>query len=160
MCVTIVGKIGACASGAAIVPPRLTEAVTPSIAPSIVTLPPVLPVISSASSSGTPAAVSEESVRDQRATETCWTIVPIFIGTRRRKRSHWGRPQELFFHFRKVIAEPAVSIASSHQYLVTACDMPTETFVIEGSSPPNCLKTPSKTGTRKGTRASITPTAK
>ena len=35
-----------------------------------------------------PAAVSEENVRDQRATATCWTIVPIFIGTRRRKRSH------------------------------------------------------------------------
>ena len=85
MCVTIIGKIGACASGAAIVPPRLTEAITPSIASSIATLPPVLPVMSSASSSGTPALVSEASVRDQRATATSWTIVPIFIGMCRRK---------------------------------------------------------------------------
>ena len=96
MCVTIDGKIGACASGAAIVPPRLTEAITPSIASSTTTLPPVRPVISSACSSGTPAAVSEASVRDQRATATCWTIVPIFIGTCRRKWSHWRRPQVRF----------------------------------------------------------------
>ena len=92
MWVTIVGKIGACASGAAIVPPRLTEAITPSIASSTAALPPVRPVISSACSSGTPAAVSEASVRDQRATATCCTIVPIFIGTRSRKWSHCGAP--------------------------------------------------------------------
>jgi len=52
MCVTIGGKIGACVSGAEIVPPRLTEAITPSMASSTTTLPPVLPVISSACSSG------------------------------------------------------------------------------------------------------------
>src|SRR5213076_770627 len=125
---------------------RLTEATTPSIVLSIITLPPVLPVMSSASSRGTPAPVSEEKVRDQRATATCWTIVPIFIGTRRRKRSHCGRPQALPFHLKKLTTAVAVSRPSSHQYPVTACDIPTDTLVMAGSSPPNCLKTPSKTG--------------
>ena len=43
---------------------------------------------------------------------------------------------------------------------MTAWDMNTETWVSVGSSPPNCLKTPSNTGTRKATSAIITPTAK
>ena len=72
--------------------------------------------MSSASSSGTPALVSEASVRDQRATATCWTIVPIFIGMRRRKWSHCGRPQEDFFHFRNANdGDAAVSRNISHQ---------------------------------------------
>ena len=119
MWVTIVGKTVSWASGAEIVPPRLTEAITLSIASSTTTLPPVLPVISSACSSGTPAAVSEASVRDQRATATSCTIVPIFIGMRSRKRSHWGRPQELFFHFRKATITPAVTPNISHHSWVT-----------------------------------------
>ena len=41
-------------------------------------------------------------MRDQRATATCWTIVPIFIGTRRRKWSHCLRPQVVFFHLMNV----------------------------------------------------------
>ena len=40
------------------------------------------------------------------------------------------------------------------------CDINTETWVSLGSSPPNCLKTPTKTGTRKATSAIITATAK
>ncbi len=96
-------------------PPRLTEVITPSIASSTAMLPPVLPVISSDCSSGTPAAVSEASVRDQRAIATSCTIVPIFIGMRRRKRSHWGRPQVLPFHFTNVTAMAPASPNISHQ---------------------------------------------
>ena len=38
--------------------------------------------------------------------------------------------------------------------------MSTETWVIAGSLPPNCLKTPTNTGTRNATSAIITATAK
>src|SRR6202035_5536868 len=109
---------------------------------------------------GTPAAVSEASVRDQRATATCWTIVPIFIGTRSRKWSHCGRPHEVFFHLMKDTRMTAVEPNISHQYPVTASERKTDTWVSLGSSPPNCLKTPWNTGTRNATRAIITPTAK
>src|ERR1700722_10323530 len=115
MWVTIFGKIVVFDNGSASVPPRLTEAITPSIASSTAILPPVLPTISSASSSGTPALISEASVRDQRATATCWTIVPIFIGTRRRKRSHWGFPQEDFFHLMKENASRPAPLNIAHQ---------------------------------------------
>ncbi len=73
------------------------------------------PVISSACSSGTPAWVSEASVRDQRATDTCWTIVPIFIGTCRRKWSHCLRPQVVFFHLMKVTITAPVTPNIAHQ---------------------------------------------
>ena len=159
MCVTIEGKIGACASGAAIVPPRLTEEMTPSIASSTAMLPPVRPVISSACSSGTPAAVSDASVRDQRATAICWTIVPIRIGMCRRKWSHWRRPQVVFFHLTNVTMTSAVPPNIAHQSPVTISESKTETCVSAGSSPPNCLKTLSNTGTRNATSAIITPTA-
>ncbi len=147
-------------SGSESVPPRLTEAITPSIASSTTMLPPVLPTISSANSRGTPALISEASVRDQRATATCWTIAPIFIGTRRRKRSHCGRPHEDFFHFRN--AERGEPGAAEHGPPVAddGVGHRTETWVIAGSSPPNCLNTPTNTGTRKATKAIITPTAK
>ena len=160
MCVTIAGKIGACASGAAIVPPRLTEAITPSIDSSTATLPPVRPVISSACSSGTPAAVSDASVRDQRATAICCTIVPIFIGTCRRKWSHCRRPQEVFFHFTKTTMASAVP--PDYQPPVAEDDMGERDRHLGhgGSEPPNSLKTPSNTGTRKATSAIMMPIAK
>ena len=67
------------------VPPRLTEAITPSIASSTATFPPVRPVISSACSSGTPAPVSDAKRPRPAGDAICCTIVPIFIGTCSRK---------------------------------------------------------------------------
>src|SRR6185437_12360612 len=130
----MVGKIVVLESGSASVPPRLTEAITPSIASSTATLPPVLPTISSARSKGTPALMSEASVRDQRATATCCTIAPIFIGTRRRKRSHWGRPHEDFFHLTNANAVAPAPANIAHQSPTTACDVVTVTWVIAGRS--------------------------
>ena len=82
------GNTGAAFSGSAIVPPCLTELTTAVIASSTTRLPAVFPVISSAAISGTPAETSEESVRDQRAIETFWTMSPILNGVRRRNASH------------------------------------------------------------------------
>ncbi len=64
-------------------------------------LPAVRPVTSIASSIGTPAAVSDDSVRAQRASAIFWTIMPILAGALSRKRSHIGRPDLEDFHFRK-----------------------------------------------------------
>ncbi len=54
-------------------------------------------------------------MRDQRAIATSCTIVPIFIGTRRRKRSHCGRPQVLPFHLMNTTATPPAEANISHQ---------------------------------------------
>ena len=78
-------------------------------------LPEVLAVISSAASSGTPALIRAESVRDQRASEIFWTMSPIFIGMRRRKESHWPRPLWLVFHLRKAVTMPNVTAMKAHQ---------------------------------------------
>ena len=79
---------------------------------------------------------------------------------RRMMRSHWRRPQGVFFHRTNKMIAPTVPKNSAHQYPVTTSERNTDTCVNFGSSPPNCLKTPTNTGTRKPTRASITPTAK
>ena len=73
-------------------PPDLTEVITSSIARSITALPAVLPVISIAWMIGTPAELSEDRVRDQRAIATFWTTSPIFIGMRSLNASHCGAP--------------------------------------------------------------------
>ena len=54
-------------------------------------------------------------MRDQRATATCWTIVPIFIGTCRRKWSHCLRPQVVLFQWMKVVRTITVTRNISHQ---------------------------------------------
>ena len=85
-------------SGSAIVPPALTEAITSPIARSMTALPAVLPVISIAWRIGTPAAISDENVRDQRAIATFCTTSPIFIGMRSLNASHCGRPHFEFLN--------------------------------------------------------------
>ena len=49
---------------------------------------------------GTPAEVSAENVRDQRAIATFCTTSPIFIGTRSLNASHCARPDSERFHRR------------------------------------------------------------
>ena len=79
------------------VPPFLTESRTSSIAFSITVLPEVRPVMSIASSIGTPAAIRPEKVREKRASATFWTMSPIFIGNFSLRRSHCMRPRSEFF---------------------------------------------------------------
>ena len=67
------------------VPPPFTESLTASIAFSTTVLPAVWPVISIASSIGTPAEISAEKVRDQRASAIFCTMSPIFNGIFRLK---------------------------------------------------------------------------
>ena len=88
---TIGGNALALFSGSAIVPPAFTEVITSSIERSMTALPAVLPVISIACRIGTPAEVSDDSVRDQRAIATFWTTSPIFIGMRSLNASQCGR---------------------------------------------------------------------
>src|SRR3954452_24966955 len=95
------GNTGSFFRAALIVPPEATDVRTLSIARSTTVLPDVLPVTLIASSIGTPAVTSDESVRDQRARATFCTISPIFIGVRRRSWSHWRRPVSERFHLRK-----------------------------------------------------------
>src|SRR3954447_6168019 len=95
------GNTGSSFSAAWIVPPEETDWRTLSIAFSTTWLPDVLPVTLMASSIGTPAVTSDESVRDQRASEIFWTMSPIFMGVLRRSLSHWARPFGVLFHFRK-----------------------------------------------------------
>lgn len=135
MCTTIEGKTDTCLSGAEMVPPRLTESCTLAMARSTTTLPAVLPVISMACRIGTPACTSAERVRDQRASATFWTTSPIFMGMRKRKVSHCGRPFFDFFHFRKPHTDSAVTPISTYHRPVTKCETPTVTWVSAGSLP-------------------------
>ena len=64
---------------------------------SMTRLPEVLPVMSIASSIGTPAAIRPEKVREKRASATFWTMPPIFIGNFSLRRSHCTRPRSLRF---------------------------------------------------------------
>src|SRR5689334_213969 len=89
---TIDGKALQRRSGSEIVPPDLTEVMTSPIDFSTTALPAVLPVISIACSTGTPAEESAANVRDQRAMATFWTTSPIFIGIRNLKLSQCSRP--------------------------------------------------------------------
>src|SRR3954453_17628853 len=91
------GNTGSFLSAAWIVPPEATDWWTLSMAFSMTVLPDVLPVTLIASSIGTPAVTSDDSVRDQRASAIFWTMSPIFIGVRRRRRSHWARPFAVAF---------------------------------------------------------------
>ncbi len=93
ICATIAGNAEHWRSGAEIVPPPLTDVITSPIDFSITALPAVLPVISIACMIGTPAEVSDDSVRDHRAIATFCTTSPIFIGTRSLNASHLSRPR-------------------------------------------------------------------
>src|SRR3954452_23303448 len=95
------GNTGSFLSAAWIVPPEATDWWTLSMAFLMTVLPDVLPVTLIASSIGTPAVTSEDSVRDQRASAIFWTIWPIFSGVRRRRRSHCWRPRSEPFHLTK-----------------------------------------------------------
>ena len=68
---------------------------------SMTLLPDVLPVISMASSMGTPAAISPEKVREKRASATFWTMPPIFIGILSLKVSHCSLPRSVARQRRK-----------------------------------------------------------
>src|ERR1700760_1621835 len=107
MLVTSEGKIDSSARADAIVPPPCTESCTADIAVSTTVLPAVRPVTSMASSIGTPAEVSDDSVRAHRASAIFWTMVPILAGALRRKRSHIGRPAFDDFHLRKPNTVPS-----------------------------------------------------
>src|ERR1700756_2224241 len=107
MLVTSDGKIASPARADAIVPPPCTELRTAVIAFSTTVLPAVRPVTSIASSIGTPAAVSDDSVRAQRASAIFWTMVPILAGALSRNRSHTGRPALDPFHLRKPKKSPS-----------------------------------------------------
>src|SRR3954470_2124519 len=100
------GNTGSSFSAAWIVPPDETDWRTLSIAFSTTWLPDVLPVTLIASSIGTPAVTSEDSVRDQRARAIFWTMSPIFIGVRSRIRSHWARPLAVAFQRRNMKSPP------------------------------------------------------
>ena len=65
--------------------------------------------------SGTPAPMSAENVRDQRASATFWKMSPILNGMRSRKRCHRPRPLGVFFHFVKPNATPTVPRISRYQ---------------------------------------------
>ena len=82
-------------------PPPETESLTDTMALSMSVLPEVLPVTSIASSIGTPAVVSDASVRAQRAMPIFCTTVPILAGALTRIASQIGRPTLDFFHLRK-----------------------------------------------------------
>ena len=69
-------------------------------------LPDVRPVISIASSIGTPAAIRPEKVREKRASATFWTMSPIFNGNLSLRRSHCSRPRVAFFQRRKAQTVP------------------------------------------------------
>src|SRR4051812_14571224 len=103
------GKTGSSLSAAWIVPPEATDWRTLSIAFSTTWLPDVLPVTLMASSIGTPAVTSDDRVRDHRASEIFWTMSPIFIGVRRRRRSHCWRPFVELFHLRKRKMAPPIT---------------------------------------------------
>src|SRR3954454_10630976 len=87
--------------GAVREPPFLTDSRTSNIAFSMTLLPDVLPVMSIASSIGTPAAIRPEKVREKRARQTFWTMSPIFIGNFSFSRSHCSWPFFDFFQRRK-----------------------------------------------------------
>src|SRR6201986_3762621 len=108
MLVTNDGKIDSPDRADAMVPPPWTESWTAFMAFSTTALPAVRPVTSIASSIGTPAAVSDDSVRAQRASAIFWTMVPILAGALRRKRSHTGRPVLELFHLRKPKTRPPI----------------------------------------------------
>src|SRR4051812_47766719 len=156
MWTTIEGNTGASLSGADIEPPERIDSMTSPMAFSTTLLPAVWPVISMAWRIGTPAVVRAERVRDQRASATFWTMSPILNGIRSRKASHWGRPFSDLRHFWKATKAPIVPTMSRYQEFVMRCEIPTVTFVIAGSSPPNSLKTPANTGTRNAISASST----
>ena len=63
--------------------------------------PAACPVISSALMMSTPAATRVARVREKRAIATFRAVSPIFIGMRRRNRSHFFRPESVLFHERK-----------------------------------------------------------
>src|SRR3954447_1449837 len=154
------GKMGASLSGAEIEPPDFTEAITSSITRSTTVLPAVLPVTSIACMIGTPAEYSAANVRDQRASEIFWTVLPILNGKRRRIASHCGRPQEEVFHFLKPTTLPTASASRMYQRPVTMFEAATVILVIIGRSPPKSSKIFTKTGTMKAIRPSSTQSAK
>src|SRR5947209_1804828 len=125
MWATIGGNTEECFSGSAIVPPALTDSMTEAIERSITALPAVLPQISSACMTGTPAEVNDEKVRDQRAMQTIWTTSPIFIAMRSLKASHCGRPRELFFDLMKAAAEPTTPPIRRYHWWRTTGESPT-----------------------------------
>ena len=102
-----------------------------------------------ASSIGTPAAVSDESVRAQRASAIFWTIMPIFAGALRRKRSHIGRPDLELFHLRKPNTMPSDPKRNKYHWWRSALDTAMVCTVSDGIFPLNCLNTPANTGMMK-----------
>src|SRR5579884_905652 len=159
MCATIGGNTWAAASGSEIVPPLLTEAITSPIEASTTALPAVLPVMSSACMIGTPAEVSDESVRDHRAIATFCTMSPIFIGTRSLNASQRGRPHLERLTYTNPTTVTISTASTRYHWWLIRCERATMNLVSVGSWPPNCLKTFSNTGIRNATSASSTTTA-
>ena len=148
-------------SGSEIVPPAFTEVTTLPIDASITALPAVLPVMSIAWRIGTPAVVSEDSVRDQRAMHTFWTTSPIFIGIRSLNASHRGRPN--FERFQQMKRRDQRDEHDDHHVPLLGQQMREVDHELAERRqllPGNCLNTPSKTGIRNATSASSTVTAK
>ena len=85
------------------------------MASSTTTLPAVCFVMSIACSSGTPAPISAENVRDQRARATFWKMSPILNGMRSRKRCHMLRPRVVFFHLMNATVSPMVPSSRRYQ---------------------------------------------
>src|SRR4051812_28497293 len=100
--------------------------------------------------------MSAENVRDQRASETLWTMSPILKGIRRRAVSQSSRPFSVRFQRLKNCQDEMPMIGIVHHQPLAKFDMATVTLVMVGRSPPNCLKMPAKTGTRNVTRAKRT----
>src|ERR1700749_4620941 len=159
MLVTNDGKIDSPDRADAMVPPPWTESWTAVIAFSTTTLPAVRPVTSMASSIGTPAAVSDDSVRAQRASAIFWTIVPILAGALRRKRSHTRRPDFDDFHLRKPNTVPSEPKRKKYHWWRSAFETAIVCWVSDGILPLNCLNTPANTGMMKTSIATQTTSA-
>ena len=131
------------AAASAIVPPRLTESMhaVHRLLDDLVAAGPAGDV-DAPGASARRRVTSDESVRDQRASATFWTMSPIFIGIRSRKRSHCGRPHVDRFHLQeREMTAATMTTISRYQWPVTKCERPTVNCVIAGSLPPNSLKT-------------------
>ena len=140
----------------------MTDSRTSSIAFSTTLLPEVLPVMSIASSIGTPAAIRPENVREKRASATFWTMSPIFIGNFSFRRSHCISPALGRSSSCRNSADDGERSPPNitYQRCVNRCESQTVNLVIAGSSPPKSLKIFSNTGTRKATSANSTTNAK
>ena len=149
--VTIGGNTGRLGRRCGNVPPRFTEAITRVHRVFDDGVSGGVPVISSARSNGGPRrperSASVTSGRPRPAGRSCRSSSALSARCDPSLDAPSGRLTR-----RKAITRTTVS-EDQPPVAVTAFDMITEICVMFGSSPPNCLKTPTNTGTRNPTSA-------